>query len=583
MLMKKSYKFFFIYFLMIFPVFNLYSSELELGPIIVEKEHGLLISDVGTFLNPIINEAAVSSPENILEFFSFINVQSRSSNAIQQDLSIRGSIFEDNNIFIDGVKINNSQTGHFSAEIPLILEDIDFIQADPNTNSVYFVTKEPDNKSFIKSVFGEHAFFQQSASLGFKVKDFKTNISLQKEISSGDKQDRDFNVKTVSFRSLWDKTSFRLKFLGAVSNKDFGAANFYSSSFNQEGETTDQRIFILTLENYLSHKSIVTNLFYKRYADHFFLIRHNPSYYQNYHTNYLFGAKTAFNFDNGLFSELEIREEKITSTNLNSRSREQQKISFGFKEKQIYGFSVMSKYSLYNYDYLGFINSFSLSLYWKKKLDLIPYFRFCYDFRVPSFTELYYNSPSNIGNSQLKEQKYDNYELGVKWMLNERLSSKLAFFYRDQRSVIDWVKNSPANPWQAVNVGNIQTKGVEISSRMSFNSDTLKAVSLGYTYLELDKKNDFNYSKYLFNYLRHKATMMLDLNVFRNDLILAASFNKPLSKNAYFLCDLRLSRQITAKTKVFFDINNLFNTDYEELSGIKADGRWVKFGLMINF
>ena len=61
--------------------------------------------------------------------------------------------------------------------------------------------------------------------------------------------------------------------------------------------------------------------------------------------------------------------------------------------------------------------------------------------RMPTFTDLYYSGPTNIGNPDLKPEKSASLEGGMK--LNRRLiKGHVVFFYRNGKNIIDWVKMS---------------------------------------------------------------------------------------------------------------------------------------------
>ena len=56
-----------------------------------------------------------------------IDVRRRGPQGVQADVDIRGTTFEQNTILIDGVNVNDPQTGHFNMDLPLTLMDVDRI------------------------------------------------------------------------------------------------------------------------------------------------------------------------------------------------------------------------------------------------------------------------------------------------------------------------------------------------------------------------------------------------------------------------------------------------------------------------
>ncbi|MBK6285261.1 MAG: TonB-dependent receptor [Draconibacterium sp.] len=59
--------------------------------------------------------------------------------------------------------------------------------------------------------------------------------------------------------------------------------------------------------------------------------------------------------------------------------------------------------------------------------------------RMPTFTDLYYQGPTNIGNPDLKPEKTASIEGGFK-LNSDLLKGYLIGFYRKGKDIIDWVK-----------------------------------------------------------------------------------------------------------------------------------------------
>jgi len=106
-------------------LFSAYSSQwIELPPIRIEK----------SFYFEREKESFIfQEPQEILEYFSFLDLKKRNDFGIQQDLSIRGANFENNFIFLDSILFNHPQTGHFNLEIPHLLSNL--------TSCLYFLIR----------------------------------------------------------------------------------------------------------------------------------------------------------------------------------------------------------------------------------------------------------------------------------------------------------------------------------------------------------------------------------------------------------------------------------------------------------
>ena len=65
-----------------------------------------------------------------------------------------------------------------------------------------------------------------------------------------------------------------------------------------------------------------------------------------------------------------------------------------------------------------------------------------YAYRVPTFTDLYYQSPANRGNPDLRPEQSVSYEVGVKW-LTRGILGQASVFHRNGSDLIDWTRGSP--------------------------------------------------------------------------------------------------------------------------------------------
>jgi iron complex outermembrane receptor protein len=88
-----------------------------------------------------------------------------------------------------------------------------------------------------------------------------------------------------------------------------------------------------------------------------------------------------------------------------------------------------------------------------------------YTYRIPTFTDLNYKSPTTIGNSNLEPEKAFSQEVGLKW--NTSNFNLSAAVFNRKSDLIDYVKKL-TDPWQAQNIQDV-TKGFETQLLYSFN------------------------------------------------------------------------------------------------------------------
>ncbi|MCF7886844.1 MAG: TonB-dependent receptor [Candidatus Omnitrophica bacterium] len=555
------------------------ASNIELEPIIIEKNNFLYNKSNQYFPKDQISNLPVFSPEELPNYFSAVDLKKRAPFGIQQDLSIRGSIFENNNIQIEGIKINDPQTGHFSLELPLTAADIKQIGINKNRQQLNYQLKQPKEKgTLIGSSFGEHALWENFFSTNFSLGKIKNRLSTEHKISSGGRPDADFEIYNFSFHSLWQEPDKEAEFIFGSTERDFGANSFYSQSAPQEEEHTIQRFFLLKGKLEKKAFDLSGSIYFRRHSDKFILDRHDPSSYTNYHTTYIYGVKNKIIFKNNIFLGLDLRKEKITSTNLGNHSRINKGFSLGVEEKRERDFIYQVSAGIDYYKPWGYLEDINLDLGYYLKENLLIKFSYGRIWRVPSFTELYYVSDYNLGNSSLDIQKSNNYQLGLKFRPLDNIDLSLDFFMRNQSDTIDWVKNTSGDPWRAKNIGSLEARGFDFYGELKWNKGLLKRIGLGYTYLDLVKENNFNFSKYVFDYNQHKICTNLSFDLFGVNSNLIINFSKPVSRDKYTTVDLKLSKQFS-DFQLSLEGVNIFNQDYQEKTDIEGTGRWYKISL----
>ena len=151
-------------------------------------------------------------------------------------------------------------------------------------------------------------------------------------------------------------------------------------------------------------------------------------------------------------------------------------------------------------------------------------------------------------------------------------------FLRNSENSIDWIKQNLDSPvWYAQNVGETETKGIEIEVNHSVLS-WLK-YSAGYTYLDnkIKASNEF-VSRYVLDNLKHQFIAKLEtrfLKNFTNEIIYR--YNERVNNGSYNLLDEKIS---FAKKdfSVYVLINNITNTSYTETFGVQMPQRWFHIG-----
>jgi iron complex outermembrane receptor protein len=205
-------------------------------------------------------------------------------------------------------------------------------------------------------------------------------------------------------------------------------------------------------------------------------------------------------------------------------------------------------------------------------------------FRIPTYTELHYDTPANQGNPDLKPEQAWTYESGVRWR-EKGLGANFSLFLRDEEDVIDWSRTSKLDPWKARNIAEIRTQGVELGLDFYpgaiFSTTFVSTVNVAYTYLDSDRDTGGLESKYALDHLRHQFHGSILLDWFDTlTQAVKARYEERVIGDSYVVVDTRLAYK-SRRYELFLDITNLFDEDYVESGFAPAPGRWIIGGIKL--
>lgn len=569
----------------------------------IPTESSQLTRNVTVIDSEDIEDAPVNSLPELLGYIAGIDVRRRGVEGIQADISMRGSTFEQVLILVDGIKVSDPQTGHHNMDIPLTLADIERIEVlhgqgssiyGPNAfgGVINIITKKPeDRKGEVSFVQGENSLSAGNLSFSFPWRDSAHTFSLERKESSGYQYNTDFDILTSYYRSTIETSFAPFDFFIGHTDKEFGADSFYSNLYPDQWEETETTL--ASLSSRLGNDKVIfePKLYWRRHWDKFILDRTDPDTFINHHTTYVYGSELDLHI-NSSWGKLvlggEIGEETIESTNLGDHSRTRQALFAGFQPEIGNNFWLDMGMRGDYYKGWGWEGSPSVGLGYRVRPALKLRTSAGRSFRVPTYTELYYQSPANIGNPDLKPEESWSYDVGFDWTGNG-FSWATTIFRREGDNLIDWVRDSSSDPWEAKNIGEVDTDGLEILFKMNpgefYESSCFSEMSLGYAYLNSYGPEDSLQSKYVFDYLRHQVSLGLKRSLpFKIHQTWKLSYEDRVSGDNYFLLDTRISKQLEGRNiEIFIDGTNLFNASFEEVGGVPMPGRWILGGLKIEF
>lgn len=582
----------------------------------------------------LFKQLPVQSIDELLKYVPGVEVQARGPMGSQSDIVIRGGTFQQVLVLLDGIKLNDPITGHFSSYIPVTPNEIERIE----------VLRGP-----AAAVYGAEAV---GGVINVITKTFAANHQkVSKNTTAG------FAIGEYGFmqgNGGWNKTGKKLNIgLGAFSNNATGQllrgknrGYLHNHTFNASASLVLKNGWVLAARSSFDNR---------RFAA------------QNFYTTYK--SDTATERVNTWWNQVQIRQQK------NKRTQQVDVVYKHTNDHYLYNPVSIANDNKSNFILVQYINSHQLNrnysltlgtqldrraivsndrgnhathhsalyaslLYAKKKWKIAPSLRGDWDenyggallpqinasyqlkditfranagraIRSADFTERFnnYNKPivmsGSIGNPDLKTENSWSYEAGADAFVGNNFKVSLTGFYRDQDNVIDYVPTKYADMPRTINlvpngsysltknIKKVQTRGIELDLawQKTFEHKHMLFVTAGITLLKSESSDSIS-SFYIVSHAKTlaQANIVYSFNRFRfsanlvfkqRDARAASSINAAVTKD-YFLLNARIGFEFYKKAQCFISCNNVTDITYSDLLGSIMPRRWVTGGINVD-
>ncbi|HMQ06760.1 MAG TPA: TonB-dependent receptor [Saprospiraceae bacterium] len=542
-----------------------------------------------------IRAAPVQSVAELLQYVAGLDIRRRGIHGIQADVSIRGGTFDQTLLLINGVSMADPQTGHHLMNIPVDLESIERIEVlkgpaarrygqNAYAGAINIVTNVTDETTF--GIFGDYSAYNSgrlgmNATLPFEKA--RHHISYSRSFSDGYRHNTDYDMYQAYYRAELDAGADKLSIQAGFSDRAFGANGFYASpSFTEQYEEIQTSLVSAAFQAKRGKVHWNPIVYWRRNKDEYIFVRDNPSIYRNLHIGNTYGTEvngSVVGDQGALGFGLEFRHDDLVSNNLGERKRTTFGANAEYKwEIPAVKLDVSPGIGIYHYSDFGFQTFPGIDLGWSIHRNFKAFTNVGYTWRVPTFTDLFYEDPANKGNPDLTPEKAFTTEIGFKW-INSTLDIQIAGFKRNSSNLIDWSKSQESEPWFPSNIGRVIIKGIETTAVL----DLMRMLSLkkpaflnvGYTFLDGENQVDAPISRYALDLLSHQLNVGVRYSIFSK---ITHSFYlrwiDRINLDNYTLIDTRVQYHSGLWTTSVF-INNLFNQMYTETNLVPMPGRWV--------
>lgn len=611
------------------------AQEMELDPVTITASlNPLRITQTGRNLTVIKGETfaqlPVHSVDELLRYVPGIEVQARGPLGSQSDITMRGGTFQQVLLIVDGVRLNDPNTGHFTGYIPIAPAEIERIEILKGASSalygsdavggvIHIITKTFAAKkdarrqdALVRLTAGEYKTF--IADAGF----FKNNgntafgISGQTINTEGQKQRgiRGFvESSNISASFSHRLGSWQLALRTAYDRRKFAAQNFYTTFLSDTAEETITSFWNALQVTYTGAKNI-----FRLQAG-----------YKNLQDSFSFNPRTPTNQNkSNLWQVLATDELKLSDAATAVFGGQAIVKKIESNDRGNHTVNKLAAFAVLNMR-LGenFFVSPALRLEWNEisKTELVPQLNLSYrtakfglrgsagkTVRDADFTERYNNynrafvSSGRIGNPDLAAERSFSYEAGADYLPTTSVKISSTIFQRRHKKLIDYVNTpyadmprkinlSPTGMYAlAKNIASVNTTGFETDVQFSkkIEKGNLFA-TFGLLWMDSQSSDATpslyvsSHAKFLTNYnlLYSYKRFSVSVNGLYKTRQPQAAASPVLAKltQDYFLINAKADVHIAKGISAFVEVDNITDRSYTDVLGSQMPGRWFMGGI----
>ncbi|MBQ8008843.1 MAG: TonB-dependent receptor [Bacteroidaceae bacterium] len=591
-------------------------------------------------------EAIAATPaqsvNDLLKLAVGVDVRQRGPIGAQTDISVRGGTNEQITILLNGININDPQTGHNAADFPVDISEIERIEVlegpagrvygtSSLVGAINIVTrKETRTSADVHLEAGSFGYVSGGGRANVVSGSFNNQLSASYTRSDGYSRNQagslnsDFKTLKLFYQGHYDSDDVNISWHAGLSNKDYGSNTFYSAKFDDQFEHT-LKFFTAVQAETKGFFHFKPSIYWNRSHDRFELIRGSEAKVPfNYHRTDVFGVNLNSYVDWALGKTAfgaEFRNEDLISGNLGEPLNKpldihgtDRQYTLGLNRSNL-SFHLEHNILLRNFTLSAGViavkntwNEMPFKLYpgvdvsWQFAKNFKAYASFNTSLRMPSFTELYYSVGGHKADKYLKPEEMQAYEVGVKY-LSGGVRGTLSVYHHHGKNMIDWIRDTRQGDeavWESVNHTKVNATGIEASLYFDFltllpTQRFLQNVNVAYSYIDQDKDlESYMQSQYALEYLKHKLTAQGNFNLVSR-LFLNLSYRYQERKGnyqllsgevkpygSYSVLDARLSWNAD-RYKLYVEANNIFDKTYYDYGNVPQPGFWFMAGASYKF
>lgn len=584
-----------------------------------------------------LSQLPLHSIDELLRYLPGVEMQARGPMGAQSDISLRGGTFQQTLIMVDGIRVNDPNTGHFASYIPIAPSEIDRIEILKGASSAIYGSEAVGGvihiitKSFVQKqarqlqanaqlTAGQYGLWSGNAGIAGSTgkTSFAAGVLTNNTNGQWQRGIRGFMHATTVSASLSHQINdhWNVALRTAFDRRRFAAQNFYTSFLSDTAQETVSTFWNQAQLTYAdSNHTLRLQVGYKALQDSFLF---NKLSVTNQNKSELWQA--LLTDERGLSAKTTIVPGiQFINKKIASNDRGNHNLS------QAAGFVVLNQQ-------IGqhFFAAPAIRLQWMENTgwEVVPQINLAYKYRKlnlrgsagktirdADFTERYNNygkavvaSGQRLGNPDLVAERSFSYEGGADYQVSNWLKVSSTFFQRFHRRLIDYVPTSyllisrkenllPTGVYAfAKNIAQVNTTGFETDVQFikKINSKSQLWATAGLIIMQ-SKSSDTTPSLYISSHAKLLANFNIQytyrlLQVSLNGLYkkrqpqkVASPLLTPVSAD-YFVLNAQVQFYIIPKKlSAFVQVDNLTDKTYTDLLGARMPNRWWMGGIKYSF
>jgi iron complex outermembrane receptor protein len=557
-----------------------------------------------------VEKAPVRSVGELLQTVPGVVVSQRQQYGVQADLTLRGSTFDQVLVLLNGFEVGDPQTGHHALDLPIGKGDISRLEVLPGHGSslygpgafggtVNVVTRRPAETSggLVALTGGDNGIWGAEAAADVRLgPDTGSRFSYERFQTDGyvvDQADgsrawggNDARSWSGTGRVVHEGTGGEWDLFGAYSDRQYGALDFYAPFASFE---TTRSLFVSSLyrTDLTERITLEPRAYFRRHRDEFILFRDDPDRYTNDHVSRKTGGelKGVVRLDevHAVAVSIEAVYEDIDSRGLRGGawgealgSHLRRRASLAAELKRNAGplrwqaGGRLDRTSTYAARFSGSgAVSYELSPLWTARASAGNVYR------LPTFTDLYYRDPANVGNSDLVPETGWTWDTGLD-LASGPWSAQATYYERYEEDLIEWARPTGETIWQVLNVATGTTRGGEVQAGWRHGAGHRLALAWSGVDRTTELPTDFE-GKYTLLVPRRVVTAQATLALERNlHWTVSGRFVEhsggPADFAEFFVLDSRVAWRSDSGWFAGVTGTNLADRRYAEVPGVQMPG-----------